>query len=972
MITQIRPNRLEISDRFPLLSFTVHNEEGPRVAEIVLATDATLFENPEGRTSANFFSSRELGLLSLPVGQAVYTVPPQILQRFADANRLWFGLATADVATGSNWEIDVTPNDSSPYISLVGLSNKAMGRVRMFPTRSRINSSHAAQPAQARMEWAGDTTQPGTSPAIQPNGQNNGPAADAAPMAPAPNGSAAPNGATPPSGVPYDDGFGPLPALDRDPVTNAGEPLPKDQMAGNGGNDTAIINGSESIEPVITAASLGKNTDYRVSDDREPVQTPSVREATLFERGAIKALLLIPGPGQTFALTLALAKAQGLSVAIGGAVSGGLIGGGSLGAGIIFAPNGDIGIYGLVEVDFGFIFSGSATIQVTILNGGISAFTGISFVATISAGEVVVAGATAIFDTSFNWIGVTLEVGIGVGSPVSVYVGVQGSLSMGLGAGTAVALGKGNDRIEIKYRMFIPSPAIKGPWLSDFGGDGRGFSYAGGTARGEIVAHVDVTPGGGIANVSTVSRHWGESTAYDGDDTFEVSGKPDWWLGKRSGANPKERETLPVTDDNLRIYTGAPATTRNITGFLENASVVTIHAAGHNPLITPSPDIDVSASVLIRRNSSGAVEVRAMGKHDGFPAHELYVNRQRIHHYDPVAHDNGPSALVGYGDREFSTSWTTVPALTSSSGHAVDPASFGLGKGVQKYTVASGDNLSRIADKYGISRQALEAANSQLADPGALSIGQELNLPAGVSAALPAPAAQPNPLGAGQINIDDFLDASQGSAAPAAKVIGHAEGTRNADGTNTAAYDGHSDPGNNRSNKGSFSYQGAADQTPDQADRAQLTKLAGRINQFKSAAARVGIDPYNAKLVAVYFDQFTQGEVAAGRFLDQLDYLATNGISDTTLNELRFRSYVDHSTGVRFPGSGGGFENVARTNLGREPTEEEIQAVIRADQETPYGRADSGHASPELAGRSGPGSVQWPDTARAGRGELHD
>jgi len=237
MITQIRPNRLEVSDRFPLLSFTVHNEGGPRTAEIVLAANPSLFSNPEERTASNFFSSRELGLLSLPSGQAVYTVPPAILARMAEAERLWFGLATADVATSSNWDVDVMPNEASPYISLSGLSNRAMGRVRMFPSRSRTNKTASAQPAPVRLEWAGDATQPGTSPATSPNSAQ---APTAVPAAPAPNGAAAPNDTAPAADVPYDDGFGPLPAIDSEPVpaTSANNDIASNPVSamGRGGN----------------------------------------------------------------------------------------------------------------------------------------------------------------------------------------------------------------------------------------------------------------------------------------------------------------------------------------------------------------------------------------------------------------------------------------------------------------------------------------------------------------------------------------------------------------------------------------------------------------------------------------------------------------------------------------------------------------------------------------------------------------
>ena len=95
MAAQIGPNRLNVTDRYPMLSFTIRTDSPPRVAEVVVATDPELFTAKEKRTSANFYSSREHGLLSIPGGEAVYLVRPDVLARFIRADRLYFGLATA-------------------------------------------------------------------------------------------------------------------------------------------------------------------------------------------------------------------------------------------------------------------------------------------------------------------------------------------------------------------------------------------------------------------------------------------------------------------------------------------------------------------------------------------------------------------------------------------------------------------------------------------------------------------------------------------------------------------------------------------------------------------------------------------------------------------------------------------------------------------------------------------------------------
>ena len=70
MSAQIRPNRMEVTDRFPMLGFAVRADEPNVNAEVVLATDISLFQqqNRAHRTAANFYSSREHGLLTVPRG----------------------------------------------------------------------------------------------------------------------------------------------------------------------------------------------------------------------------------------------------------------------------------------------------------------------------------------------------------------------------------------------------------------------------------------------------------------------------------------------------------------------------------------------------------------------------------------------------------------------------------------------------------------------------------------------------------------------------------------------------------------------------------------------------------------------------------------------------------------------------------------------------------------------------------------
>jgi len=905
MSAQLRPNRLVVNDRFPMLGFTIRTDGTPQRAEITIATEPALFADVSRRTTANFFSTSELGPLSVPNREAVYVVSPQILTRFVGADRLYFALATAPAANGESYTVQIRPEENSPYVSIGGLTGRSLSRVRMFPRRGRrpMQKNGYGTEGAAGLHWAGDVPAPGMEHVDRgANGsteKSNTSQHDAVKTptensrigmengdrtAANGNGSEAANGGngTAPEMIDYDDGFGPLPAL----------PVP--------------ANGTTTVTPP-TAQSLG--LDSTEIGEMQAVDAPTASKlGTIAGTAAQVALAANPVLTTTVVAARAAAELGDVSVGVGPAVSGGFLVGAQLGVGIIFAPGNRLGYYGSEEGMLGAIASLSLTVQITVLRGGISSFDGISYAAGFSAGEGVVGGASVIFDSQRRFLGVSFQVGVGVGlSPFEVYVSVQRQVAAQLGWATAFGTGsvpayamiigpddveraqryapawrdlfnwsvpisvanavssrgmsiqriqdahgtlnldryevrcsqlpggysaeslldhmrrnmnhfvdmdntefdpyssadetqwsgaspvgsvfnldiigpdnaavvcslvqakkfrfttittpntgshpvsghrefgvrsegdahvfytRGADRsthgmgetivfagadhlwksfqellsefindnggsatilprfskrfhpdvvrilygrkssaqartlgaghdpyaVEVKYRMFIPSPVIEGPPLmDDYGGDGRSFSYDGGTSRGEITAIVHLSSGLGIDSIDVQDRHWGESTAYDSDDTFHVSGKPDWWFDKKAGAQPTERATLQVEDDNLKIYAGTSGQ-RGIRVMAENASAVTVAAAGALPLSSIAPDINADVSILFR-NHNGLIQVMALGKHDGFPAHELYVNGEIIYRYNPVAAGNGPGTLVGFGDIDVASDWKTV------------------------------------------------------------------------------------------------------------------------------------------------------------------------------------------------------------------------------------------------------------------------------------------------------------------------
>ena len=103
-----------------------------------------------------------------------------------------------------------------------------------------------------------------------------------------------------------------------------------------------------------------------------------------------------------------------------------------------------------------------------------------------------------------------------------------------------------------------------------------------------------------------------------------------------------------------------------------------LKVAGNNPLFWGSPDIDALLTLDLKRSLSGALQAKLTGQHDGFPAYEFYVERQRIYEFDPVANDQTPMSLGGIGSGEWSVNvpWQTIQG--TSSEQSVAPMDYAM------------------------------------------------------------------------------------------------------------------------------------------------------------------------------------------------------------------------------------------------------------------------------------------------------
>jgi LysM repeat protein len=272
---------------------------------------------------------------------------------------------------------------------------------------------------------------------------------------------------------------------------------------------------------------------------------------------------------------------------------------------------------------------------------------------------------------------------------------------------------------------------------------------------------------------------------------------------------------------------------------------------------------------------------------------------------------------------------------------------FPLSVGGQKYGTNNRDVLSGIAARFGISTPVLMATNKEIIKAGEIKPGQLVQVgvgpesPRGIEKATTAGQARARENAQihltqriiGTIDLVDALDPAKGSQSLMAIVVGNAEGNRRPDGSFKSSVNGHIDPGNSKRNIGSFSLQGAPGLTAGQADTMQLGRLRAQLPAYTQAARAAGLAPNNALLAASYFDLYNQSPSAAGRFLRQMEYLGDAGISQASVNELRFRSFINSETGQRWtPGTGRGFMKIARDRYGAGATEANFQKVIADDQ----------------------------------------
>jgi hypothetical protein len=416
MTAQIRPNRMEVSDRFPMLGFTVRVDQPNVEAEVVLANDISLFDpqNKARRQPTNFYTSRENGTLVVPRGDGVFVVAPDVLARFVGSDKLYFGLATGHGGNGG-LNVDALPRDGSPYISLRGFTGRTLRRTY----------DRGRRQAAPKLDWSGDAPRPGTQPAAPATtaapATGAVPAGNGAPANGAPANGAPANGATPATRSPeYDDGFGPMPPIPaRESAYRPGLPRPPTTRRG-----VALSSGTTARDALDWIRRKVEQAAAGVASDVSPPALYRLGGNSGMFIDVWKTALGISGlvsPSNALLAALpGLAKETGVTLSIGPVLETPVFGGG---VGVAFAPDGQVALFGAGDVGIDgsglmeFVSSLKAVLAAKMKlgynAGGLDGFASIARVASLNVGDEIVGGAELWLDAAGSGLGGAVSIGVG-------------------------------------------------------------------------------------------------------------------------------------------------------------------------------------------------------------------------------------------------------------------------------------------------------------------------------------------------------------------------------------------------------------------------------------------------------------------------------------------------------------------------------------------------------------------------------
>jgi hypothetical protein len=221
------------------------------------------------------------------------------------------------------------------------------------------------------------------------------------------------------------------------------------------------------------------------------------------------------------------------------------------------------------------------------------------------------------------------------------------------------------ENIKVQVKAFIPSNAVplallpSTPFLDVYSGDDRSFGMEG-TSRASQSITVNVDPERITPLVGEIKRSWGTSKRYDISNGTQIVGKPWWWWELKPGAKPTNVKTLDVDLSNNRIVirrTKSESKQIDLDFRLDGLNPVALGFLGKIADATISSYITVS---IKQQKDSQRPQFKVKGKHDGFPAYELFVNNRLVYTFDPEQASTSPLDLLSNAERKVVIPWQSI------------------------------------------------------------------------------------------------------------------------------------------------------------------------------------------------------------------------------------------------------------------------------------------------------------------------
>ena len=250
------------------------------------------------------------------------------------------------------------------------------------------------------------------------------------------------------------------------------------------------------------------------------------------------------------------------------------------------------------------------------------------------------------------------------------------------------------------------------------GGDGRGFDFESKKYRSFQQAFVTADPETD-GKLIEPEKQWGSSSAYFNFLAESVQGQPFWWWDlENSETKPLFSDTLQPTTNNNNVITARKGSTvetdfklsgavpfpqpieisgtfaagvevllnealtalinaipdedlENLTG--QDGATLTkdiveklsreVRESLYGQIISIAPRIDADIKVSIRQEAGKEAQYAVSGKHDGFPAYELYIDGMLAYSHDPVLAGKTPWDLLGAYDVRPYSNWRNISSL---------------------------------------------------------------------------------------------------------------------------------------------------------------------------------------------------------------------------------------------------------------------------------------------------------------------